>query len=179
MSRILQRPVRFATTPSQNCQRAALRQSRYRLVWANTLVRLFSSAQAFKSSGSGAASRAGPGRCLDAGGAFATANINGRGWEGAAEAFVLRLGFLRRADGGERCGLNGGSRKGARDWRGGGVFGNFLDHVALPAIETNLAGIPDRDAERAQDEAGASDVDLVADEGVDDFHEPALDGVVT
>ena len=133
----------------------------------------------FKSSGSGAASRAGPRRGLDAGGAFAAANIGWRGWEGAAEAFVLGLVFWRRADGGEGCGLNGGSRKGACDRRGCGVFGNFLDHVAFPAIETNLAGIPDRDAERAEDEAGASEVNLVADEGVDDFHERGLDGLVT
>ncbi len=42
----------------------------------------------------------------------------------------------------------------------------------------SLAGVAGRDAERAQDEAGARDIDLVADEGVDDFHERGLDGLL-
>ena len=90
---------------------------------------------------------------------------------------MFRFVFLRRADGGEGRGLGGGNREWGRDWRGCGIFGNFLDHVALPAIEMSFARVPDGDAESAQDEASARDIDVVADEGVDDFHERGLDGL--
>jgi hypothetical protein len=45
-----------------------------------------------------------------------------------------------------------------------------------PQSKTNLTRVPG-DGERAQDEAGASDIDLVADEDVDDLHERGLDGL--
>src|SRR6202035_1765856 len=41
-----------------------------------------------------------------------------------------------------------------------------------------LARVPDGDAKRAQDEASARDIDVVADEGVNDFHERGLDGLL-
>lgn len=97
--------------------------------------------------------------------------------KGAVGAVRLRLTFLLGGIAGEGCGLCGRYRKWAGDWRGCGIFGNFLDHFALQTIEVSLARISDRDAERAQDEAGASNVDLVADEGVDDFHQRGLDGL--
>jgi len=41
----------------------------------------------------------------------------------------------------------------------------------------SLAGISGGDAECAEDEAGARNIDVVADQGVHDFHERGLDGL--
>jgi hypothetical protein len=84
--------------------------------------------------------------------------------------------FSRVADSYCGCGLNRRYREWPGGWRGCGICGNFLDHVALATIETGLGGVAGGYAERAQDEAGAGDIDLIADEGVDDFHERGLDG---
>jgi len=64
----------------------------------------------------------------------------------------------------------------ARRFRGwGGVFGDFANHVAAD-IEFDAVGIFYGDVESFDDEVGAAQVDVVADQGVDDFHERGLDG---
>lgn len=60
---------------------------------------------------------------------------------------------------------------------GGGILGNFRDHFGGGQAEADLVSIFRGDEESAQDEAGAADIDVVADEGVDDFHERGLDGM--
>jgi len=90
---------------------------------------------------------------------------------------MLRLIFLRLADVSDGAGLGGGDRDWPGDLWGCGIFGNFLDHFALPTIEASLAGIPGCDAGRAEDEAGARNVDVVAEESVHNFHERELDGL--
>jgi hypothetical protein len=43
-------------------------------------------------------------------------------------------------------------------------------------IEVDAVGVADGDAEGAEDQVGAAEVDGAADERVDDFHERGLDG---
>jgi hypothetical protein len=60
----------------------------------------------------------------------------------------------------------------------GVIGGDFADHFVVVDAEADAAGVADSDAEGAQDEFGAAEVDGVASEGVDDFHERSLDGLV-
>ena len=68
--------------------------------------------------------------------------------------------------------------RGWRDGTGGsrGVFGDFFDHAAAGGIEADAAGVDDRDVEAFEHELGAFQVDGVAGEGVEDFHDGGLDG---
>src|SRR5205823_5480593 len=97
--------------------------------------------------------------------------------EGAiAETYGFRFFFLRYASGGEGGGLLRGDAEGVGGWGRGGICGNFLDHLFCGATEVSAVGVPGGDGEGTQHEAGAGDVDLIAHEGVDDFHKGALDG---
>jgi hypothetical protein len=58
------------------------------------------------------------------------------------------------------------------------VGGNFADHLVLAEGKADAADISYGDMEGAEDEFGALQVDGVADEGVDDFHEGGLDGLL-
>jgi hypothetical protein len=58
------------------------------------------------------------------------------------------------------------------------ILGDFFDHSAGDVVEAGAAGVADGDVEGAEDEFGAFDVDGVAGEGVDDFHEGDLDGLL-
>ena len=68
----------------------------------------------------------------------------------------------------------------AKSLRGGagGVFGNLVDHGAGAVVELDAAGIFHGDVEGFEDEVGAAEVDGVAGDGVDDFHERGLDGLL-
>ena len=85
-------------------------------------------------------------------------------------------------------GLELGHRRGVDfDWglgngwhgvpRGGGV-GDFADHFFSAEVEADTAGIADGDVEGAEQELGAAEVDGVAGESVDDFHERGLNGLL-
>ena len=80
-------------------------------------------------------------------------------------------------DFGEHFGLLKGVVVGATGDGGGGVLGNFGDHIGCVHAEACLFRVLGGDEESAHDEAGAVDFDVVADEGVDDFHERGLDGL--
>jgi len=58
---------------------------------------------------------------------------------------------------------------------GGGIVGNGADHFAFVAVEANAAGVVGGDGESSQDQGGALEVDGVAGDGVDGFHERGLD----
>jgi len=60
-------------------------------------------------------------------------------------------------------------------WRGG-VFGDFTDHFVFVHVEAGAAGVFYGDVEGFEDQVGAAQVDVVAGQGVDDFHERGLDG---
>jgi len=59
-----------------------------------------------------------------------------------------------------------------------GVIGDFLDHAGGVEVEADTAGIFDGDVESFEDEVGAAEIDGVAGDGVDDFHERGLDGLL-
>lgn len=80
-------------------------------------------------------------------------------------------------DFGEDFGLLEGVVVGAASDGGGGILGNLSDHLGCVHAEACLVGVFCGDEESAHDEAGAVDLDVVADEGVDDFHERGLDGL--
>ena len=66
-------------------------------------------------------------------------------------------------------------------WHGvrrGGVVGDFADHFFSAEIEADAAGIADGDVKGAEQELGAFEVDGIAGEGVDDFHERGLNGLL-
>lgn len=44
-------------------------------------------------------------------------------------------------------------------------------------MEAGASGISDRDVQRFEDQTGAAQVDVIAGESVDDFHERGLDGL--
>lgn len=68
----------------------------------------------------------------------------------------------------------GGIRLRLVDW--GGILGNFVDQISVRrAVEIGAWSVLCGDVEGAQDELGAAEVDGVAHEGVDDFHERDLD----
>jgi hypothetical protein len=81
---------------------------------------------------------------------------------------------LESGDGGkvEVCFLRGGGHRGGR-----GIFGDFFDHVAVGG-EAGAAGVFYGDMEGAEDEFGTLQIDGVAQESVDDFHEGGLDGLL-
>lgn len=56
------------------------------------------------------------------------------------------------------------------------ISGHFTDHLVRVNIEVDAAGVADGDAEGAEDQTGAAEVDGTADQRVDDFHERGLDG---
>jgi hypothetical protein len=60
----------------------------------------------------------------------------------------------------------------------GGVGGDFADHFIVVYAEADAAGVLHGDVEGAKNELGAVQVDGVAGEGVDDFHEGGLDGLL-
>ena len=70
---------------------------------------------------------------------------------------------------------------GAGGWGGGfgwgGVVGDFADHLSVVDAELGAAGISYGDVKGFDDEFGATQVDVVAGQGVDDFHERGLDGL--
>jgi hypothetical protein len=72
---------------------------------------------------------------------------------------------------GRRCGFRPDGELGC-----GGVFGDFADHLAVVDAEAGAAGILYGDPEGFEDQVGAAQVDVVAGQGVDDFHERGLDG---
>jgi hypothetical protein len=51
-----------------------------------------------------------------------------------------------------------------------------LDHAGAVGVEADAAGVLDGDVEGAEDEGGALEINGIAGEGVDDFHESGLDG---
>jgi hypothetical protein len=57
----------------------------------------------------------------------------------------------------------------------GWVFRNFVDHFMLRKMEMGAGRILGGDVKGTEDELGAAEVDGIADEGVDDFHERGLD----
>jgi hypothetical protein len=57
------------------------------------------------------------------------------------------------------------------------VSGDFFDLGIRLAVEPHVARILGRDVEGANDQLGALDVEGIADESVDDFHERGLDGL--
>lgn len=57
-------------------------------------------------------------------------------------------------------------------------MGDFGDHVVGKDVEAGAAGIFHGDPEGFEDEIGALEVDGVAGEGVDDFHDGSLDGLI-
>src|ERR1035437_6824526 len=59
-----------------------------------------------------------------------------------------------------------------------GVVGDFFDHVAVVDAKVDAAGVSYGDVEGAEDELGAFEVDGIAGESVDDFHERGLDGLL-
>jgi len=58
-----------------------------------------------------------------------------------------------------------------------GVIRDLADSLIDAAIEADTAGVLHGDVEGSQDQRGAFDVERVADQAVDDFHERGLDGV--
>ena len=50
-----------------------------------------------------------------------------------------------------------------------------MDHIALVDVEMDAGRIFHGDVKSAQDELGAAEVDGIANQGVDDFHERDLD----
>src|SRR5579862_4157874 len=67
-------------------------------------------------------------------------------------------------------------RLGRLDFGRGGIFGDFGGDIADEGFEVGAAGISGGDVESAENEAGALKIDVVADDGVDGFHERGLDG---
>jgi hypothetical protein len=59
---------------------------------------------------------------------------------------------------------------------GGGIGGDFFDHVIGAEAEVGTADVFYRDVKGAEDEFGAAEIDGIAGEGVDDFHERGLKG---
>src|ERR1019366_8921891 len=113
------------------------------------------------------------GRGLDRGGRLGASGIErgGRlGWPGRSGA-----DWLGPRDSRERAGLGDCGRSGLLRGGGGGVVGNFVDHIALVDIEMDAGRIFHGDVKSAQDELGAAEIDSVANEGVDDLHERGLD----
>ena len=84
----------------------------------------------------------------------------------------LELGQRRDVD------FDWGLGDGLHGVRWGGVVGDFADHFVSVDIEADAAGIADGDVEGAEQELGAAEVDGIASEGVDDFHERGLDGLL-
>jgi hypothetical protein len=84
--------------------------------------------------------------------------------------------------------LEPGQRRGVDlDWgfgggwhgvRRGGVVGDFADHFFFVQVEADAAGVADGDMKGAEQELGAFEVDGIAGEGVDDFHERGLNGLL-
>ena len=62
--------------------------------------------------------------------------------------------------------------------RRGPVVGDFLDHGAVDYGEVGAAGIFYGDVEGAEEEFGAAQVDGVAGQRVDNFHDGGLDGLL-
>jgi hypothetical protein len=58
---------------------------------------------------------------------------------------------------------------------GRGIVGNFLDHVVGVGVEADAAHVFDGNVKGAEDEFGAAEIDAVARERVDDFHERGLE----
>jgi hypothetical protein len=78
------------------------------------------------------------------------------------------------------CEVRGIDGDGSRGLGGLGwewVLGELLDHVAY-SLEADAAGVFYGDEEGFEDEVGAAQVDGVAGEGVDDFHEGSLNGLL-
>ena len=84
----------------------------------------------------------------------------------------LELGHRRGVD------FDWGLGNGWHGVRRGGVVGDFADHFVFVEVEADAAGIADGDVEGAEQEFGAFEVDGVAGEGVDDFHERGLNGLL-
>ena len=57
------------------------------------------------------------------------------------------------------------------------IVGDFADNV-VSLVEANAAGVADGDVEGAEQELGAFEVDGIASEGVYDFHERGLNGLL-
>lgn len=75
------------------------------------------------------------------------------------DAFVVDPGWRRNGAGGR-----------------GGVFGNLFDHVGAVDVEAGATGIHDGDVKAFEQESGAGQIDGIADQGVQDFHDGGLDG---
>jgi len=80
-----------------------------------------------------------------------------------------------------------GFDRGHRDrcfWHGVGrrlrglVVGDLVDHAASHAVEADAVGVFHGDVEGLEHEVGTAEVDGVAGDGVDDFHERGLDGLL-
>lgn len=97
----------------------------------------------------------------------------------SADAIRFRLFFFvfvrGSSDSREGGGLEGDERERSGGWSFG-IFGNFGDDVGSVRLEVNEPAIPRCDVESPEDQAGAIHVDVIADEGVDDFHERRLNG---
>jgi hypothetical protein len=57
-----------------------------------------------------------------------------------------------------------------------GVVGDFFDHVAGMEAEVDAADVADSGVEGAEDEFGALEFDVAAEQGVDELDEGGLDG---
>jgi len=92
------------------------------------------------------------------------------GWPGPGDADGLGARDARERSGLGECGRGRLLHRG-----GGGIVGNFANHIHTVDAEVDAGGISHGDVKGAQDELGAAEVDGVADQGVDDFHERGLD----
>src|SRR4029077_14305503 len=114
-------------------------------------------------------------RFLDAGGWLALWEIKRRS-KITVKTFCFRLFFRRSVDLGEGRGL----REYKREWAGGGgscgILWNLIDYVVAENIETCGLRISNGDVKGAQHDSCAGDIDLVANDSVDDLHERGLDG---
>ena len=95
----------------------------------------------------------------------------------------MRSTAIRGFDLGCRVGFDRGCRHrcfwhGADRLLWGGVVGDLVDHAACDAVEADAVGVFHGDVEGLEHEVSAAEVDGVAGDGVDDFHERGLDGLL-
>jgi hypothetical protein len=98
----------------------------------------------------------------------------GRGGQGGCWPGWGDAGWLGTREAGERASLRECRLVGLGHGGNGGIVGDFLGHFGPAKVEMDVGRISYGDVESAQDELGAAEVDAVADEGVDEFHERGL-----
>ena len=86
------------------------------------------------------------------------------------KAFYVIYVFKLIRDVGERFGLDGRESEGPGCGRFR-ILRNIGNRFGYDRYEVGAVRVFDRDVEGAKDEAGATDIDVVADDSVDDLHE--------